>query len=76
LHNLQATVVRKDTEIEIWLNTKESNYWQLHVHKVHVLRMRIRQHFAYIIQIRSLKVMYAECMDKNGYLDQKEVEET
>ena len=56
LHNLQATV-RKDTEIEIWLNTKESNYWQLQVHQVHVLRMRIRQHFAYILQIRSLKLM-------------------
>ena len=57
LHILQATVVRKDTEIEIWLNAKESNYWQLHVHQVHVLRMRMRKHFAYILQIRSLKLM-------------------
>lgn len=57
LHILQDTVVRKDTEIEIWLNAKESNYWQLHVHQVHVLRMRMRQHFAYILQIRSLKLM-------------------
>ena len=57
LHNLQATVVRKDTEIEIWLNAKDSNYWKLHVHQVHVLRMRKGQHFAYILQIRSLKLI-------------------
>ena len=38
-----------------------------------VRRMTIRQHFTYILQIRSLKNL--ECMEKNGYLDQKEKEE-